>query len=306
MPAAPSTVLAQPVTARPARGRRRPDAVAWLILPTLLLFVVFFALPMGVMALMSFMTDNPFVAPEASFTARHYQRLVGDSFHFEVLWTTLRLGLYTTVAALLVGYPLAHLMARMRSRVGHVLLLIAVLAPLLTGVVVRTYAWMTLLSDRGVVNSILTDLGLIHAPLPLMYNELGIVVALVHIYVPFMVLTLVGVIGRIDERLEEAARSLGAGRLRAFAEVTLPLSLPGILAGSLLVFALSISAYVTPILMGGFQVMTLPILIYQQVSASFNLGFAAALGLVLLSVSIVLVIGYNHVLGRLSGQRDLQ
>jgi putative spermidine/putrescine transport system permease protein len=280
--------------------------VAWLIVPTLLLFVVFFALPLGVMALMSVMTDNPFVAPDVSFTVRHYQRLVGDVFHFEVLWTTLRLGLFTTFAALLVGYPLAHLMARMRSRLGHVLLLIAVLAPLLTGVVVRTYAWMTLLSDRGVVNSILLDLGLIQAPLPLMYNELGIVVALVHIYVPFMVLTLVGVIGRIDERLEEAARSLGAGRLRAFAEVTLPLSLPGILAGSLLVFALSISSYVTPILMGGFQVMTLPILIYQQVSASFNLGFAAALGLVLLSVSIVLVIGYNHVLGRLSGQRDLQ
>ena len=306
MPAAPSSTLARPALARPAPGRHRPEAVAWLILPTLLLFLVFFALPIGVMALMSVMTDNPFVAPDVSFTARHYQRLVGDAFHFEVLWTTLRLGLFTTLATLLVGYPLAHLMARMRSRLGHVLLLIAVLAPLLTGVVVRTYAWMTLLSDRGVVNSILLDLGVIRAPLPLMYNELGIVVALVHIYVPFMVLTLVGVIGRIDERLEEAARSLGAGRLRAFAEVTLPLSLPGILAGSLLVFALSISSYVTPILMGGFQVMTLPILIYQQVSASFNLSFAAALGLVLLAVSIALVIGYNHVLGRLSGQRDLQ
>lgn len=305
MRAAPSTVLAGPVAA-PAPARGRPQAVAWLILPTLLLFVVFFALPLGVMVLMSVMTDNPFVAPEAAFTARHYERLVGDTFHLEVLWTTLRLGVYTTLAALLVGYPLAHLMARMRSRLGAVLLLVAVLAPLLTGVVVRTYAWMTLLSDQGVVNSLLTDLGLIQGPLPLMYNELGIVVALVHIYVPFMVLTLVGVIGRIDERLEEAARSLGASRLRAFAEVTLPLSLPGILAGSLLVFALAISSYVTPILMGGFQVMTLPILIYQQVSASFNLGFAAALGLVLLSVSIVLVIGYNHVLGRLSGQRDLQ
>lgn len=306
MPAARSIVLAGSAAVRPAPGRRRPKPAAWLILPTLLLFVVFFALPMGVMALMSVMTDNPFVAPDASFTGRHYRRLVGDAFHFEVLWTTLRLGLATTVAALLVGYPLAHLMARMRSRLGHVLLLIAVLAPLLTGVVVRTYAWMTLLSDRGVVNSILSRLGLIDGPLPLMYNELGIVVALVHIYVPFMVLTLVGVIGRIDPRLEEAARSLGAGRLRAFAEVTLPLSLPGVLAGSLLVFALSISAYVTPILMGGFQVMTLPILIYQQVSASFNLGFAATLGLVLLSVSLVLVVAYNHVLGRLAGQRELQ
>ena len=103
-----------------------------------------------------------------------------------------------------------------------------------------------------------------------MYNEFGTVVALVHIYVPFMVLTLTGVIGRIDERLEQAARSLGAGRLRAFVEVTLPLSLPGILAGSLLVFALSISAYVTPSLMGGTDVLTLPMLIAQQVGTSFN------------------------------------
>jgi putative spermidine/putrescine transport system permease protein len=305
VPAARSAVLARAQSARPAAARRRPEAVAWLILPTLLFFGLFFALPLGVMALLSVLTDNPVVAPEAAFTARHYRRLLDDPFHFEVLWTTLRLGLWTTAVALVVGYPLAHLMARMRSRAGHVLLLVAVLAPLLTGVVVRTYAWMTLLSDKGVINSLLAGLGLTHRPVKLMYNELGIVVALVHIYVPFMVLTLAGVIGRIDERLEEAARNLGATRLRAFLEVTLPLSLPGILAGSLLVFALSISAYVTPILMGGFQVMTLPILIYQQVSASFNLGFAAALGLVLLLVSLALVVGYNHVLGRLTGQREL-
>jgi putative spermidine/putrescine transport system permease protein len=305
VPPASPAVLTYPAPASRATARRRPGPVAWLILPTLLLFAVFFALPLGVMALVSILSDNPLSAPDVSFTARHYRRLVSDEFHLEVLWTTLRLGLWTTAAALVIGYPLAHLMARMRSRVGHVLLLMAVLAPLLTGVVVRTYAWMTLLSDKGVINSLLADLGLVRGPVKLMYNELGIAVALVHIYVPFMVLTLTGVIGRIDARLEEAARNLGASRLRAFAEVTLPLSLPGILAGSLLVFALSISAYVTPILMGGFQVQTLPILIYQQVSASFNLGFAAALGLVLLAVSLVLVIAYNHVLGRLTSQQDL-
>jgi putative spermidine/putrescine transport system permease protein len=114
------------------------------------------------------------------------------------------------------------------------------------------------------------------------------------------------VIGRIDERLEQAAENLGASPARAFLEVTLPLSLPGILAGSLLVFALSISAYVTPILLGGFQIMTLPILIYQQISANFNIGFAAALGMVLLVVSLVLVIAYNRVLGLVSGQHGLQ
>jgi putative spermidine/putrescine transport system permease protein len=123
----------------------------------------------------------------------------------------------------------------------------------------------------------------------------------VHIYVPFMVLTLTGVIGRIDDRLEQAARSLGANRLRAFIEVTLPLSLPGILAGSLLVFALAISAYVTPFLLGGTDVLTLPMLIYQQVGSSFNLGFAGALGIILLAVSLVVVIVYNNVLGRFAG-----
>ena len=176
----------------------------------------------------------------------------------------------------------------------------------LTGIVVRTFAWMTLLSDKGVINQTLISLGLISQPLKLMYTETGIVVGLVHIYVPFMVLTLTGVIGRIDERLEQAAENLGASPLRAFIEVTLPLSLPGILAGSLLVFALAISAYVTPILLGGFQIMTLPILIYQQISANFNVGFAAALGIVLLMISLLLVIAYNRALGLVSGQRELQ
>ena len=164
---------------------------------------------------------------------------------------------------------------------------------------------MTLLGDRGVINTTLASFGLVGGPLPLMYNELGVVVGLVHIYVPFMVLTLVGVIGRIDQALEEAARNLGANRLRTFLEVTLPLSLPGILAGSLLVFALAISAYVTPVLLGGQNVLTLPMLIYQQVSTSFNLGFAGALGVVLLIVSLALVLAYNSILGRLAGERHL-
>jgi putative spermidine/putrescine transport system permease protein len=283
--------------------RRGADPIAWLVLPTGLLFVVFFLLPLGIMALLSVLSGNPVTAPNVEPTLKHYRRMLDDDYYAEVLLTTLRIGLVTTIAALLIGYPLAHWMARMRSRIGYALLLTAVLAPLLTGVVVRTYAWMTLLSDKGVINGLLLDAGLIRSPLPLMYNEFGIELALVHIYVPYMVLTLAGVIGRIDERLEEAARNLGAGRFRAFLEVTLPLSLPGILAGSALVFALSISAYVTPILMGGFQVMTLPILIYQQISASFNIGFAAALGLVLLTISLVLVIFYNRILSGLSGAR---
>ncbi|MBS0519239.1 MAG: ABC transporter permease [Proteobacteria bacterium] len=286
---------------------RRPSPIAWLIAPALLLFVLFFILPFAVMAVMSFFSGNPISNPNAVLTTRHYQRFIEDSagiFH-DALWETLRIGLITTVVSLLIGYPLAHWMARMQSRLGHALALMAVIAPLLTGIVVRTFAWMTILQDKGVINTLLISWGVISKPLPLMYNEFGTIVALVHIYVPFMVLTLIGVIGRIDERLEQAARSLGAGRLRAFAEVTLPLSLPGILAGSLLVFALSISAYVTPSLMGGTDVLTLPMLIAQQLGTSFNPSFAGALGVILLAVCLVIVIAYNAILARLSGEQGL-
>jgi putative spermidine/putrescine transport system permease protein len=285
----------------------RPSPIAWLIAPALLLFVLFFVLPFSVMAAMSLFSGNPITNPNAVLTTRHYQRFIEDSadIYHDALWATLRIGLITTVIALLIGYPLAHWMARMHSRVGHALALMAVIAPLLTGIVVRTFAWMTILQDKGVINTTLMQWGIIKSPLHLMYNEFGTIVALVHIYVPFMVLTLIGVIGRIDERLEQAARSLGAGRLRAFVEVTLPLSLPGILAGSLLVFALSISAYVTPSLMGGTDVLTLPMLIAQQVGTSFNPNFAGALGVILLAVCLAIVVAYNRILARLSGEQGL-
>jgi putative spermidine/putrescine transport system permease protein len=298
MDAAPVSIVA------PLR-RARISPVAWLVAPALLLFIVFFVLPFAVMAVLSFLTGNPASARSVSFTLRQYERMIDDDLYPEALWATLRLGILSTIAALLLGYPLAHWMARIRSRLGHALLLMAVIAPMLTGIVVRTFAWMTILQDRGVINQTLMAWGITSKPLPLMYNEFGTVVALVHIYVPFMVLTLTGVIGRIDIRLEEAARGLGAGRFRAFLEVTLPLSVPGILAGSLLVFALTISAYVTPSAMGGTEVLTIPMLIYQQVGASFNLNFAGALGVILLVVSLVVVVAYNHVIGRLAGQKEL-
>jgi putative spermidine/putrescine transport system permease protein len=284
---------------------RRVSPIAWAIAPAALLFVLFFILPFGVMALLSFLSGNPVSNPNVTFTWRHYIRLFDSDLYFDALVATLRIGAITTIIALLIGYPLAHWMARMHSRIGHAALLMAVVAPLLTGIVVRTFAWMTILGDRGVINMTAQGLGLAEKPWPLMYNEFGVIVGLVHIYVPFMVLTLIGVIGRIDRALEDAARGLGASRFRAFLEVTLPLSLPGIVAGSLLVFALAISAYVTPVLLGGNNVLTLPMLIYQQVSASFNLGFAGALGVVLLGVSLALVFAYNTILGRLTGERQI-
>jgi putative spermidine/putrescine transport system permease protein len=289
----------------------RPRAPArWPFLamaaPALILFLLFFIVPFAVMALMSFMTGIPLANPNASFTMRHYLRMTRDDYYVGVMFGTLRIGLIVTVIALLIAYPLAHLLARMRSKLGRTLLLMAIIAPMLTGLVVRTFAWLAILSNRGVVNSTFQLMGLTSAPLPLLENETGIIIGLVHIYVPFMILTLTGVIARIDPRLEEAARGLGAGRVRTFLEVTLPLSMPGIFAGSLLVFALAISAYVTPLVLGGAQVMVWPILVYQAVSGSFNLGFGGALGVVLLLVSLLLVIAYNKAMGRLAGLQGLR
>ena len=299
-----ATVTAAVLDDAPTPRRRRRPVEGLLIAPALLLFGGFFVLPLAVVLVVSLLSGNPMTSPSVSFSLRHYQRLAGDGYYAEVLWTTLRLGLWTTVAALLIGYPLAHQLARLRTPLFRTLMLMAVLSPMLIGIVVRTYAWMTLLANQGIINTALMALGLTEKPVGLMYNEFGTVVALVHIYVPFMVLTLTGVIGRIDPRLEEAARSLGASKLRTFLAVTLPLSLPGIVAGSLLVFALAISAYVTPILMGGFEIITLPILIYQQISgSSFNLGFAGALAMVLLAVSPLLVVLYSRAMARAAGRQ---
>lgn len=267
----------------------------WLLLaPALAVFAAFFLLPFLVMAAMSVLTGNPLVAPHVEFTTKQFGRMLGDGYYAETLWTTVRLGLLTTVVSLLIGYPLALWMARAERARTRRLLMMAVLAPMMMGLVVRTYAWLAMFSNRGVINGTLGWLGVIDAPIPFLGSEGAVIVALAHIYVPFMILTLSGVIGRIDMRLEEAARGMGAGRARAFMEVTLPLSAPGILAGCLLVFALAISAYVTPIVIGNYSVQTLPILVYQQISASFNLGFAAALGVVLLMVALVIVVAYDR------------
>lgn len=283
------------------RGAQSTLPYGWMLLPAGGFFVLAFVLPFAVMALFSGLTGNPLQRPGVAFTARNYQRLLDDSLYLEALLETLKLGALTTLFSLLLGYPVALWLARMTSRLGRTLVAMAVIAPMLTGLVVRTFSWMTILSDRGILNGALQALGVIRAPVALMDNELGTVIALVHIYVPFMVLTLAGVLGAIDVQLEEGAQTLGASPWRSFLEVTLPLSAPGVVAGSLLVFALSISAYVTPYLLGGQRVLTVPMLIYQQVSASFNAAFAGALGVMLLAVSLMLIVLYHRILARLGG-----
>jgi putative spermidine/putrescine transport system permease protein len=261
-----------------------------LLLPFTGLLAVFFTVPLLIMAAVS-VARQDFGTYEWALTPASYIRFLTDSFYLGVLWDTLWLGAVVTAVALLLGYPLAYHLARTRSRLKP-LLLVCVLSPLLVGIVIRCYGWMILLADRGLINAALVDAGWLTTPLPLMYNHFGVGVALVHVFLPFMILSLTGVIKRIDPALLEASMTLGASPARAFWEVTLPLSLPGILAGSLLVFSLAISSFVVPVLLGGFKVYVLPIIVYEQILSVFDWPFGAASAFVLLVLSLAIIVGY--------------
>src|SRR3989454_5854611 len=246
----------------------RARARLLLLLPFTALFGVFFAAPLLLMVAIS-VSRQSFGELQWTFTLHRCARFFSDAYSTGVLWDTLVLGAIVTVASLLLGYPLAYHLARTRSR-WKPLLLVFVLSPLLMGIVIRCYGWMILLADRGLINSTLVERGWLARPLPLMYNKLGVGVALVHVFLPFMILSLTGVIKRIDPALLEAGMTLGASPARTFWEVTLPLSLPGILAGSLLVFSLAISSFVVPLLLGGVQVYLLPIIVSEQILSVFD------------------------------------
>src|SRR5437763_11795235 len=216
-----------------------PGARVLLLLPFTALLGVFFAAPLVLMMLIS-VSRQSFGELQWTFTLHHYARFFSDAYYVGVLWDTLVLGALVTVVSLLLGYPLAYHLARTSPRVKP-LLLMAILSPLLVGIVIRCYGWMILLPDRGLINATLIEHGWLARPLPLMYNRCGVAVALVHVFLPALVLSLTGVLKRIDPHVLEAAMTLGASPPRAFLEVTLPLSLPGILAGSLPVVSLAIA-----------------------------------------------------------------
>ena len=274
----------------------RPGARILLLGPYVLLLGVFFVIPLALMLMIS-VSRQSFGEIQWTVTFHHYARFLSDGFYLGVLGDTLLLGLIVTVVALLLGYPLAYHLALTRSR-WKPLLIVFILSPLLVGIVIRCYGWMILLADRGLINATLMGHGWLTRPLPLMYNRFGIVVGLVHVFLPFMVLSLTGVLKRIDPALIEASKTLGASPRRAFLEVTLPLSLPGILAGSLLVFSLAISSFVVPILLGGFKVQVLPMIVYEQVLSVFDWPFGAANAFVLLVISVALIALYIKVTER--------
>ena len=269
---------------RPRSAGHRASTWLLLLTPPVVFLVVFFVIPVAVMLYRSFYLSPLEADGNTSFTLANYTRAMGDFFYFRILLQTLALGVAVTIFCLVLSYPFAYFLARTQTR-WRQLLFFLVVSPLVVGIVIRSFGWMVLLGRAGTINQTLVGLGLIDQPLQLMYNWLGVVIALTHVLLPFMVLTLASVIEGIPRSLEETAAVLGAGTWARFSHVLLPLSMEGIGAGVTLVFMLAIGSFVSVMLVGGADTQVLPLLIYQQV-LQLNNSFASALGLMLLTIAL--------------------
>jgi putative spermidine/putrescine transport system permease protein len=257
-----------------------------LLMPLALVLAGFFLLPVVMMLPTSFREYAPGLGlTPGVWTLENYTRIVTDDYYREVIWRTLGLGLFVTLACLLLGYPLAYLIARGPER-WRIPLILLVVFPMLLNLVVRSFGWIALLANRGLVNNLLTELGLIASPLKLMFNLTGLMIGLTHIYLPFMVLMLVAAIRNVPRDVEAAAATLGSSRAHVFAAVTLPLSAPGILAGSILVFVLTISALVTPRMLGGPTFKVMATLIYDEYMQLLDWPSGSALSFALTFMAI--------------------
>ena len=232
-----------------------------------------------------------FVAPLVANLGRGsqqaaYLKLLTDEYYASVLLRTLQISAITTIACLFVGYPVALFMVRHAGRWTGVIVFL-VIAPLLTSIIMRTFGWRVILARRGLWNAALDVLGLLGRPVSWSDQDIAVYLGLVHVLVPFMVLSIAAVLQGVDVRLEESARVLGAGRLRSFLYVTLPLSAEGIATGCLLCFVLCNGSFLTMLLLGGGKMTTLALLIYQQFSTTQDVGFAAAMGNVLMLAAVI-------------------
>jgi putative spermidine/putrescine transport system permease protein len=223
------------------------------------------------------------------FTLENFTALFRPLFA-HVFVNTVWICFLTTVFTLIVGYPLAYALVHVRNRFAKSFMLITVITPLFLGEVVRTYAWIIVLGSNGFINSVLLKLGLIAQPVQFMFTTFGVVLALVHVTIPVMVVILAAALSHIDRNYVRAAESLGAGPIRAFATVTLPLSMPGIVAAATTSFAWTFSAFATPQLIGGGRVNMISNLVYQLGFASFNFPFAASLCVAGLALTLIVLL----------------
>lgn len=258
--------------------------------PALVYLVVFMVVPFGFLFSFAFLTvDRGEVVPW-SFSLEHFGSALGDWLFWRIAWRSFWVGVVSTALCLLLAYPLAYLYTSLGS-VARKLLLVAVIAPLLTSALVRTYAWIVILGGRrGLVNTVLVELDLVERPLRILNTDWSVLIGMTQIHLPFMILPLIAVLVAREVEIENASLNLGAGRIRTFFRVTLPLSVPGIVAGTALVFALSYTNFIIPQLLGGGNYTTLAVQVYEFVVVILDWTKGAVRATLLLGSCFVFVL----------------
>jgi len=272
---------------------RRPFAAPALMLaaPTVF-FAAFFLAPLAVVLIASFAG-----APHPkSLTLAHYVQILADRYHWNVIIVTFRIAILTTLCCIALGYPVAWYLVRLvHCQAWRRVCVILLVVPLVTSNIVRAFGWMVLLGRNGLVNRELVDAGLTVHPLRFLGTELGILIGMVYVLVPFMILAVGNALARVDAACEEASADLGASPAATFWHVIFPLTLPGVAAGAIIVFTLSVSAYVTPALLSDGRISVLSMLIFQQYSSTFDVHYGGALSIVLLAFTLIMVALANRV-----------
>ncbi|GGF14135.1 ABC transporter permease [Aliidongia dinghuensis] len=282
-------------------GRRSFWQRTGAMAPASLLVLVFLALPMLLMLRFSFNRFIPGQFMVEATTPENYLKLATDPYYRHVLALTLTVSVSVTLLALVIGWPVAQFLARTQSR-HKGLMLLAVVLPLFVGNAVRAAGWMVAFGREGLVNGLLQALGLIDAPLDIMFTPTAVIIGIVSVNLSYVVLTLSSVIEGIDRRAEEAALSLGATPFETWRLVTLPMALPGLLAAGVLSFILSMNAYATPVLLGGPSFQMMAPVVADQVLQRANWPFGASLGFVLMLVTLSLTASMNWLVGRRYGR----
>ena len=262
--------------------------VAWL--------TAFFLVPMLVVFAYSLATRTAGGGVALGLSVENYERIGESSLYLWAVLRSLRIAVIVTIATLLLAYPVAYYLALVATR-WRIALFVLLIVPWWCSILVKNFAWVAILAETGVLNRALLQLGLIDRPFKLLYNEVAVVIGLVHILIPFMVLPIYATLEKLDRRLIEAAANLGSSPLFAFWEVVLPLSLPGVSAGSLLTFILAFGSYITPALLGSERTSMIATLIQSQFMEAFDWPFGAALSMMLLGLVLALLLIFNRAIG---------
>jgi len=277
-----------------------PEARApWaLTAPALMLFVGVLVIPLAMTVMLSFHDWGQYKGIEPVFILKNWREIASDPYYAEMFWRTFRIALLATLITAVLGAPEAYILNRMSGRWKGVFLLL-ILGPLLISVVARTLGWALLFGgNNGLVNKLLMSLGLIRAPLPFMFTETGMVVALAHVMMPFMVLSVWAALQRVDPQIENAAMSLGANTFTIIRRIILPQIMPGMLSGAIIVFSLSASAFATPAIIGGRRLKVAATLAYDEFLNTLNWPLGAAVAVLLLLALVLIVVGSNALIER--------